>query len=276
MDDALALMDDEFLRARNRHGSIEKRFPSLIRRQDPGNLFIARTQRGIASVLVTHDTQIDAFRVVRQVGMVSTKPEYRKRGIASALIQFAQSSMARDGVRFALLWTNAHPFYARLGWWISDLSCVTSVQGCRQIESRTSYEIDIARVRQADAIRHEWKRDALPRSNETWSTVPPHADEVELILDDYGYALIGKKNGTGYLYEMCGPQHSWPILWKRLRSRYRYIIANGQSGSAWVRWMSRENDAVWRHNPLAMHLAPATIARSGSASMPHFSVIDRI
>ncbi len=276
MDDALALMDNEFLRARNRHGSIEKRFPSLIRRQDPGNIFVARTQRGIASVLVTHDRQIDAFSVVRQIGMVSTKPEYRKQGFASALLQFAQSSMARDSVRFSVLWTSARPFYARLGWWNSDLSCVTAVQGCRQIESRTFDEIDVARVRRADAIRHEWERDALPRSHETWRTVPPHADEVELILDDDGYALIGEKNETGYLYEMCGPQHSWPILWKRVRSRYRSIIANGQSGSAWVRWMSRANDAVWRHNPLAMRLSPTTSVGSQSASLPHFSVIDRI
>lgn len=269
-------MDNEFLRARNRHGSIEKRFPSLIRRQDPGNIFVARTQRGIASVLVTHDTPIDASRVVRQVGLVSTKPEYRNQGLASALLQFAQSTMTRDGVRHGLLWTTAHPFYAKLGWLIGDLSCLTSVQGYRQIESKTPEAIDTSRARQADAIRHEWEPNALPRSHDTWLTIPPHADEVELILDDDGYALIGKKNETGYLYEMCGPQHSWPVLWGRVRSRYRYIIANGKSGSAWVRWMSRTNDAEWRHNPLAMHLYQTGGVGSKISYLPPFSVIDRI
>ena len=184
--------------------------------------------------------------------------------------------MVQDGVRHAILWTTVHPFYEKLGWWMNDLSCLTLVSGNCRIESKDPLEIDVARVRRAEAIRNEWASNALPRSYETWCTVPPHADEVELIIEDGGYALVGKRSDTGYLYEMCGPQGSWPSLWQRVRTRYRQIVANGKSGSAWVRWMSTDNHAVWRPNSLGMHFTPNCGIESSGFYMPFFSVIDRI
>ena len=275
-DNALALIDHEFLRAKNRPGRISERFPSVFKRENPSNVLVARMPHGIASVLVLHDTAIDRGRVLRQIGMVTTSQRHRGQGLASNLLRFAQSRIDQDRVHEAVLWTNARPFYLRLGWRESDVSCLAVIEGSLTPSPRECGVIDADRIRLAEAIRREWAVRSLPRSTEGWLTVPPHADEAELIFDDNGFALVGKRNDTGFLYELCGPRRSWPLLWKQIRDRYRHIIANGHLGDAWVRWMASENRVVWRENRLGMRFMPNIALNSETTGLPYFPVVDRI
>ena len=269
-------MDDEFLRTRNRPGNVSDRFPSVFRRSDPSNILVARTPRGIASALVFHDTRLDHGRLLRQIGLVSTRAEFRKQGFGSALLRFAHTCIAQDQVSVALLWTSAYPFYQRLGWWRQDSSCVAKVEGSSVALAPTRGVIELEQILRADEIRREWAPHLAPRSIEAWRTVPTHADEVDLIIENNGFALVGKRNETGYLYEVVGPKYSWLALWRRICERHRRIVANGQLGSSWVRWMAKENNAAWAANSLGMRFVPYEIVKPPIASLPHFSVIDRI
>ena len=47
---------------------------------------------------------------------VATEPEYRRRGLAAALMQSLQSTLDANGFDFAILWTSVPDFYRKLGW----------------------------------------------------------------------------------------------------------------------------------------------------------------
>ncbi len=50
------------------------------------------------------------------IGGVGTLPEYRRRGLATQLLQDAIAYMERKGHAISMLFTGINPFYARLGW----------------------------------------------------------------------------------------------------------------------------------------------------------------
>lgn len=73
----------------------------------------------IASVVRIADRPIrygEATLRLAGIGAVSTHPDFRGQGLASAVLEDAVRSMRERGYQLAMLFTGIQPFYARLGW----------------------------------------------------------------------------------------------------------------------------------------------------------------
>jgi predicted N-acetyltransferase YhbS len=81
--------------------------------------FVARTDGRIVSLAEVLEMPVRYGEVTLRMGAVSgvaTLPEWRGRGLASAVIERLVAEMTARGIPLSLLMTGSQPFYERLGW----------------------------------------------------------------------------------------------------------------------------------------------------------------
>ena len=278
-DALLPLLDQEFIFARGRQLSLQQRFPAALDRRYPQNIKLARVAGAIASALVTKPaTWVTPERNWRAVmiGMVYTRPELRGRGTASALMQTTQTKLAQEGFDFAVLWTAQPDFYARLGWLGIDCGTLGSMHSASPDATRSALPPNAADIAWIEALRPQYALERAERAENTYATLLPHAERVELLRGDAAYALVGSDHSHGYLYEILGDVAELPALWARLATRYRTLYLNLRPDTPAQRFLSTQSGITWQPQRLAMWLPLSAAARDARFADWYVPFLDRI
>lgn len=251
-DTAVTLMDDEFIASRGRSGSVRERFPTAILRSAHENIAVARVDGLIASVLAVRPFTLGDQSPAAMIGLVCTRPQYRGLGLASSLLKAVGLRLKSEGNRLAVLWSNLPAFYARLGWISADVGCIASAEGIGN--SSRARPINDAAIARAAVVRERWEPNAIHRSTGAWRTIPPHADSLEIFLEEEGYVLAGTRGDEGFIYEICGAPSAWPALWNNVRQRYRKMTVNGRKTGDCESWLASRYKLRWTTRSLALWL----------------------
>ena len=278
-DALLPLLDQEFIFGKGRQISLQRRFPATLDRRHPQNILLARVEGGIASALTTKPfTWVTPERSWRaaMIGMVYTRPELRGRGMAGALMRATQTKLAQEGFDFAVLWAAQPDFYARLGWSGIDCGTLGSAHAASPGATRSAMPPGAADIAWIEALRPRYAPERAARSANTYATLLPHADRLELLRGDAAYAIVGRDEGHGYLYELLGDVAELPALWARLATRYRTLYLNLRRGTPAQRFLSAQGGIEWQPQRLAMWLPLAATARDARFADWYVPFLDRI
>jgi GNAT superfamily N-acetyltransferase len=254
-DQALALLDQEFISSRGRTLSLSIRFESVLSQPD-ARFLATRNQGKLESILLLRPfewiTPSRSYRAA-MIGLVWTHPEARGRGHGSALLVEAAQSMRRDEIDFAVLWTTRAGFYARAGWIPADCGVLGHWRGG---ESATGAPPEARTLWPAiHSVREACGAERVRRTLADYTMLPPPAIEHDAALEDGAYALIGRLGVTGYLYEIGGRSDGLPALWRGLRQRYRELFINVRRDAEQHQWLSAQPGITWKDQNLAMWLA---------------------
>lgn len=278
-DALLTLLDQEFIFGRGRRLSLKQRFPATLRPQHPENILLARMEDAVVSALAVKPfTWITPERRwhAAMIGLVYTRPDWRGRGTASALMRAAQAKLEQEGFDFAVLWTRQPGFYARLGWIGADCGMLGSVQAATPGVTPPQAAPDAADIAWIETLRPDYAPERAERSDMNYAAVMPPAERLELLRGDSAYAIVGCGDGHGYLYDMLGGAGELPALWATLAARYRTLWLNLQRGSAAERFLSARSGINWQPQQLAMWLPLAAAARGARFADWYVPFLDRI
>jgi ribosomal protein S18 acetylase RimI-like enzyme len=138
------------------------------------------------------------------IGSVATHPDYRRRGLATALLRDTLALLRRDGYHLSFLGTEiAAPFYERLGWRIvRQPSHGAPAAEAATLSERPGLTIrpfapsDLAMVARIHARATRGRTGAVARSLRYW------ADHMSWIDDDAGGFLVatgGRRGLTAFV-----------------------------------------------------------------------------
>ena len=259
----VAMLDQEFVYRKQRTLSFVSRYPAVYCLDNIANIYVIReAHRIVSSVAVKRRKWLANGRVFQfaMVGGVCTEALERERGLASAILQHVEASLREAGLDFAVLWTSTAPFYEKLGWHLSDEGLLGTLQG-RILEAKTAMvnygplvPEDIARL---DAIRAQRLPCRVIREAIDYQTIPLPAQMVErfAVKDDSqwtAYAVVGRLNDTGYVYEVVGDSATFPPLWSAIGEAYQAVCVNDCVGSPSARWLDTHGLVRWTSQNLAM------------------------
>jgi len=133
------------------------------------------------------------------IGSVATHPDYRRRGLATALLRDTLALLHRDGYHLSFLGTEiAAPFYERLGWRIvrqpSHGAPAAEAAGLPErpgLTIRPFAPSDLAMVARIHARATRGRTGAVTRSLRYW------ADHMSWIDDDAGGFLVATGGRRG-------------------------------------------------------------------------------
>jgi len=102
-------------------GSLAEEYPLVFRSEGAGRVVVAEQGGEIASTCAILERELvfpDANGVERRlraglIGSVSTSPEARGRGLASAVLERAEAELRASGCAIALLWAESRTFYEK-------------------------------------------------------------------------------------------------------------------------------------------------------------------
>jgi len=265
-DEALALLDQEFIFSRGRTLSLATRFASALSQPD-ARLLATRNKDNLESILLLRPfewiTPLLTYRAA-MIGLVWTHPKVRGRGHGSALLAEAAQSMRGDNIDFAVLWTTRAGFYGRAGWIPTDCGVLGH---CRGEGSATGAPSDARNLWPViHSLREAHGGERVRRTVANYTMLPPPAIEHDAAVEGGAYALIGRLGAHGYIYEIGGQPNGLPALWRSLHQRYRELFINVRRGTKHHQWLSTQPGIKWQDQNLAMWLA-----LSGNADARHFS-----
>lgn len=119
-DDALALIEAVHTGGR----PLAAEYPLVFDAEGAGRVVVAEQAGAVASTCAILERDLvfpDAEGVERRlraglIGSVSTSPDARGRGLASAVLERAEAELRASGCALAILWAEAPEFYARRGY----------------------------------------------------------------------------------------------------------------------------------------------------------------
>ena len=284
----LDLLDREFIFGKGRRLSLEQRFPAVLSRQTPQTMLLAKAQNLIVSALAIKAfdwiTPLRSWRAA-MVGMVYTRPEWRGRGVASLLLQAARHRMEQESYDFAVLWTTQPDFYARLGWIGADCGVLgvaqTAIAEANQETAmpeviRTAPAPDTAALAFIETLRRRYAPARAARTQTSYASLPPPAEGLELLRGESAYALVGRRNDHGYLYEMMGEPGEFPALCSTLAAAYATLYLNLQRDTVAARFFATQSAIRWQAQGLAMWLPLGATARTACFADWYIPFLDRI
>lgn len=265
LDQLLKLLDDAFVFSRGRSVSMQERYSRVFALDNLHNILLCVQCDQILSSLAMQPfiwTSAGMALHGAMVGMVCTRPAWRTRGCASALLENAEARLRQSGVDFGVLWTNKPAFYEPKGWIAADcgvqgelvihlapalfgvdrFACTTPSQGMANIEGIRDCHVRSTVLRQASAYQ------SLPLPATAVAAVftgPNHSG---------AYALIGDDGESRYLYEMVGDPLEFPFLWQQLCGDPRNLVINDSIDSSSYRWLSAQTPVHWAAQAQAMWL----------------------
>jgi len=133
------------------------------------------------------------------IGSVATHPDYRRRGLATALLRDTLALLRRDGYHLSFLGTEiAAPFYERLGWRIvrqpshgAQAAEAAGLPDRPGLTIRPFAPSDLAMVARIHARATRGRTGAVARSLRYW------ADHMSWIDDDAGGFLVATSGRRG-------------------------------------------------------------------------------
>ena len=278
-DALVPLLDQEFIFGKSRRMSLAQRFPGVLDRDRPENTLVARIDGDIASALaIKRFTWITAERgwSAAMIGMVYTRPERRGRGTAGALMRAAQEQLAREGSDFAVLWTSRPEFYLRLGWQRTDCGILGDLQSGPRGASASPASPSAADIAWMEQLRTRYAPDRAARTEESYASLYPPAERLDLLRSKSAYALLGADANGAYLYEMLGDGAEFPALWSGISARYGRLLLNLARDTPAQRFLQSQTGISWQAQRLAMWLPLGTAARGARFDRWYIPFLDRI
>jgi GNAT superfamily N-acetyltransferase len=267
----VAAFDQEFLTRKGRSLSLARRFPNALSSANRSNILVARCSDQVCGALaIRFFDWLVREQCLRggMVGMVWVDASHRGKGVGSSLLRAARQHL-EVRADIGVLWTGTPTFYENAGWVSHDLGLLAEVG----TQSATRQEVAQGRSTLAfdPSYLETWRSrlftSRVVRSAQDYRTVPLPAAEVicETLPGDHtasGVALIGKREATGFFYEMIAPSESWEPLWARVVSMYGTLVVNGISGDPFSEWLRERNLVTWTRSQKAMWLALSAKGKS--------------
>lgn len=103
---------------RGEAGRLCAEYPLSLRPGSMANHRIIEEDGALAAHAMLHEATIHARNTQLRVGMIGlvyTDPSFRGRGLATRCIESCLMELRRRGVALAILWSDKHEFYARMG-----------------------------------------------------------------------------------------------------------------------------------------------------------------
>ncbi|MBI2315609.1 MAG: GNAT family N-acetyltransferase [Betaproteobacteria bacterium] len=261
-EEALALLDQEFIFSRGRTISLSIRFAGAVSQPD-ARFLAARCDGRIESLLLLRPfrwiTPALVYRAV-MIGLVWTRPEVRGRGHAGALLAHAAQMLRAGSFDFAVLWTTRPEFYARAGWIAADCG----VLGHRRGRAGATATHDDARALwpAIHSLREAEGGERVARTPASYATLLAPATEHDAAIEGGAYALVGRAGATGYVYEIGGQIGGLPALWRSLCGRYGELFLNVRRSSPAHERLAAQPATAWQDQHLAMWLPLSARARA--------------
>lgn len=259
-------LDQEFVVSKNRSLSLGRRFPNTLSAANIRQIRVAVLDGVIQGVLTLRMFNWVSNRKLwhgAMVGMVWVSPEHRGTGVGCKLLSSARQRMEEADVDFGVLWTGVPAFYEQAGWFLSDRGIFGTVT-MAATAARQDTLVSRLRVVSADiAWLERLRASGLPmrviRDSIDYCTIPLPAVNVLCFCavrstDEHGFALIGEKDGVGYLYELVAPPTLWEPLWSAASGYFRRLFVNGQAGDACAQWLAENRLVNWEPQNKAMWL----------------------
>ncbi len=258
-----SMLDEEFVFRKQRTLSFSRRFPGVFCPDNASNTFVVRDQERILSSVTVKRARLLFHRRVLEfamVGGVCTMPDARGNGLASCILRHLGLVLAEEGVDFAVLWTTSPGFYERLGWQAADNSVFGTL--VRRFPKVSAPEVSHGPLVPQDMVLLEAIRACiLPgrviREAVDYQTIPLPAEEVERFAVEEAsgwsaYALVGRLNDTGYVYEVVGETEALPSIWAAIGDAYQTVYVNDCAGSPSARWLDTQELVCFTPKNLAM------------------------
>lgn len=266
-----AALDQEFISARGRTGSLRERFPAVLNPNNLANIFVARSGNQLVGSVVVRPFQWFAERARwrgAMIGLVYTRPDTRGTGIASALLAIVTQRLTDRGFDFAVLWSGLDGFYEERGWIRHDISCLGRLEIERRAEERQEDHDPRPGVaaERIEALRGLIVEGRLPRSPADYQSLPLPASSVRLALIETpaAYLLYGIQDSTRFVYELMGDTRWYAALWRRASAGAATMYVNDVAGSVSHHWLSAHTAIHWQAQRLTFWrwLNPDTRAES--------------
>lgn len=274
--EAIALMDEVFIRSRGRSMSLADRFPAAFDARETTILAIRSGSTVDAALTIRPFSWLSGGGVRRgaMVGMVCTRLERRGAGLGLALMSEA-TRMLKETVDFGVLWTTRPAFYGRLGWHSADCGIMGSLHGAGGSPPMAPSEAR-NRIAGVKRLRDAQDGERIERTPLCYATLLPPASIREVLLESGTYAVIGRDNDTAYVYEIGGDATGLTRLHERLCERYGDIHLNLKRGAAAHRWFRAQPDITWYDQNLAMWLPISPDIDMDVCSRWYVPFLDRI
>ena len=229
-----AFADRIFLIPRGLSGSVATRYPMAFQRETATIYAQLADDQSLVSGMCRRDFELTTAdgSTLRgtMVGLVGTDPDARGRGHASRILAEIENDCRLDRRDFLVLWSKNHTFFEGLGW----VRAGHSLFG--EIELRSSLfapdcvhrsPLDAENIGAAERIRRELGHQIVNRPKEAWFTRPMQCDQVELLLTDHAYVLLGHAaTGPSVLFEMIGDESAFESLWSAVASTPGSLFLN--------------------------------------------------
>ena len=275
----IAALDDEFVHARGRSGSLAVRFPELLVDENLDNIHVRRQGGQVVACCVVRQgswaTGHERWRAA-MIGLVHTAPAARGKGHAAAILEATVDACAADGSDFVVLWSGLDRFYERLGWDAHDRGVFGSVQlvpaAPRTLPALDSERFESLRARSGvtGIERGPLNYRHVPLPVKTVGTVFARAGKAE------GGALVGACGPERYVYEVVGDEDALPALWREITRGTTAVHVNEAIGSPFHRWLVRHVPIEFSGQHLAYWRMLSPRARRSAWRNWHIPYFDRI
>ncbi|MBI5017697.1 MAG: GNAT family N-acetyltransferase [Deltaproteobacteria bacterium] len=284
----LDLFDAEFVRGRGRTVPLRRRFPHILRPEALDTLFTASSGDVLCGGAAVRKFVWKAGGRLWQgamVGMVCTAPQFRGRGVGSALLRGLTVKLSKGSVDFAVLWTSKHRFYERLGWKAHlDLGQLGRIDFTEKppaqppLIPRGFGEVDLDRI---ESCRSQHCSSLVLRTALDYRALPFPADSVEFFFWDrapkaVGYAIVGRQGSTGYLYELVSRTEDFHVFLSSFASAYTTLFVNEHSSGLFYNWLRNRPLGTWDHQDQTLWFLLSREMSTVDLSAWHIPYIDRM
>ena len=278
LPELLAALDDEFIFQKGRTMGLAERFPRLLCAENLVNVHVARDGGRVVAAAASQPLVIvEGGRRWRcaGVGAVWTLKAFRSRGIASRVMRSLQEAHAEKGTEALVLWTSIHRFYEELGWRLDRGDVVGTSRKRELVDGKVPpVPMSATDTAELDRIRVGSHRSYVERRPCDWLAVPIPATSVEVFRTDHAYALVGRGNDRGFLYELVGDPAEFSSIWPSIHCHHSFLMVNSQSPSTRV-WLSDRSGVAFeaQHTAMWMPLVEGADELAGRFSVPY---LDRV
>jgi GNAT superfamily N-acetyltransferase len=282
----LACLDEEFVFKKNRAHSLGHRFPHTFSISNLKRIYVARSVDTVsACVAIRLVDWCTPNRIWRgaMVGGVWTSPEHRGKGIASSVLQTIQYELAEGGVDFGVLWTTIPEFYETLGWQQGDIGlygeCIPPTVH-RNDSQASACAVSSCDTGWLESVRSNWVPERVARSMMDYSAIPLPANSVEVFLAEKtscsGYAVVGRTDSVGYVYELIGHPSTFEYLWSGILQSFDRLYINDRRDSPSYNWLANKSSIRWKPQHLTMWLPLSGDMGNANVGNWYIPYLDRI
>ncbi|MDM7987656.1 MAG: GNAT family N-acetyltransferase [Smithella sp.] len=279
-------IDREFILNKGRRSSLKERYPNVLSQQNVKHIQIAVLDRSIcgASVIKSFN-YVEHSRLWRgaMVGMVWVEPSLRGKYIGKELMGAIKSVLENENYDFGVLWSGKPSFYQQNGWFICDssiyceMNCTYGANNAGSVFCRNVNSVDVL---QLEEIRSNLEPLRVIRDHSDYQVKPIPANDVDCFLvssaEGDGYALVGKADECGFLYEIVAPPNLWDSIWMAITKEYETLFINGQAGTPLSNWLSYKHKVTWQRQEKMMWLRISQKAHDISFNSFYIPYFDRI